>query len=433
MANDSSGLSILLRAKLDSAQESLKSINLEIDKLSKNPALSKLKLKIDIDTKSVEDLLSKINKLQAGFNGSGGGVGGAKPFIDDNLITEKIQRINNSLERLKVNKDKVFADSGVIAEVNRLKEMEIAFKKGEVTAKQYALQMDNVRTKVAQVSGSFQNVNKDGYTFVQMLELAAKKIAIWGLSTQLVYGSFKQLKQGISYISELSNFLNEIQIVTMKTDLEVNKLAKSYNSLAKEMKVTTKEIASESANLYRQGLNDSEVEDRMKGIIQYAKISSISIADSNKIITATANATGQSIQKIIDIFALLGDTTSSGADEIGEALQRVASASENSNLSLEKTSSWLATISSISRESSSTIGRSLNSIISRYESIKAKGFNEEDATKINDVTKALAAIKINPTVNGQLRDLAEVMDEVGSKWDGLTKNEKAYIATTMAG
>jgi hypothetical protein len=35
--------------------------------------------------------------------------------------------------------------------------------------------------------------------------------------------------------------------------------------------------------------------------------------------------------------------------------------------------------------------------------------------------------------SGQLRPIAEVMDEVGSKWDGLTKNEKAYLATTMAG
>jgi TP901 family phage tail tape measure protein len=54
------------------------------------------------------------------------------------------------------------------------------------------------------------------------------------------------------------------------------------------------------------------------------------------------------------------DTTASGADEIGEALQRVASAAENSNISIEKSASWLATISSITRESASTIGRSLN-------------------------------------------------------------------------
>lgn len=49
------------------------------------------------------------------------------------------------------------------------------------------------------------------------------------------------------------------------------------------------------------------------------------------------------------------------------------------------------------------------------------------------MTKALSSIGINPTVNGQLRDLGVVMDEVGAKWNTLSKNEKAYIATTMAG
>lgn len=122
------------------------------------------------------------------------------------------------------------------------------------------------------------------------------------------------------------------------------------------------------------------------------------------------------------------------ADEIGEALQRVASASENSNISLEKSASWLATISSITRESSSTIGRSLNSVISRYESIKKTGFNSEDATKINDVVEALSQVGIVATDSqGQLRDFAEVMDTVGAKFSTLDKNEKAYIATTLFG
>jgi hypothetical protein len=44
----------------------------------------------------------------------------------------------------------------------------------------------------------------------------------------------------------------------------------------------------------------------MRAVIQYAKISSISLDESNKIITATANATGESVQKIVDVFAYLG-------------------------------------------------------------------------------------------------------------------------------
>lgn len=122
------------------------------------------------------------------------------------------------------------------------------------------------------------------------------------------------------------------------------------------------------------------------------------------------------------------------ADEIGEALQRVASASENSNISLEKSASWLATISSISRESASTIGRSLNSVISRYESIKKTGFNSEDATQLNDVVEALSKIGITATDSqGQLKDFAEVMDLLGSKFNTLSKNEQAYITTTLFG
>ena len=223
-------------------------------------------------------------------------------------------------------------------------------------------------------------------------------------------------------------------IVTGKTQTEVNKLANSYNSLAKEMNVTTRELAGQAADLFRQGLDNSQVEERMKVIIQYAKISSISLEESNRIITATANATGESVQKITDIFAFLGDTTASGADEIGESLQRVASASENSNITLEKSASWLATISSITRESASTIGRSLNSAISRYESIKNTGFNSEDETKLNDVVEALDEVKIKATDSeGQLRDFGDVMDELGGKFQTLSKNEKAYITTVLFG
>ena len=354
--------------------------------------------------------------------------------LNTERIEQQIKKINNELTRLKVNKDKVFEDTRVSSEVNTLKQMETQFRNGQISARQYASQMDNLRTRVAQVSGELRNVNKDGYSFTSMVELAAKKIMIWAISTNLVYGSLRQLQLGISYISALDNSLNEIRIVTNKTQQEVNNLALSYNELAKQMSVTTKEIASVSADLYRQGLNDTDVETRMKSIIQYAKISSMSLKDSNKIITATANATGESVQKIIDIFAALGDTTAADASEIGEALMRVASAAENSSVSLEKTSSWLATISSITRESPSTIGRSLNSVIARYESIKKTGFNQEDETKINDVVQALSDIGIKATDSqGQLIDFAKVMDLVGAKFNQLSKNEKSYIATAMFG
>ena len=355
-------------------------------------------------------------------------------LLNQEEIDIYIKKLQNELQRIQFRTPKVFDNEAVKKELNKLNIEFDKLRNGETTTKKVSLQMDNLKTQIVGASSALKNVNKDGYSFAQMIELASKKIAIWGLSTTFVYGAWRQIKEGISYISELDNSLNEIRIVTNKTQQEVNNLALSYNKLAKEMNVTTKEVASTAADLFRQGLNDSQVEERMKAIIQYAKISSISLEESNKIITATANATGESVRKIVDIFAYLGDATASGAEEIGEALQKVASTAENSGVSLEKAASWIATISSITRESASSIGNSLKTIISRYEQIKAKGFNEEDATQINDVTKALQAVGITAVdAQGQLRPIAEVLDELGAKWNSLTKNEQAYVATTLAG
>jgi hypothetical protein len=34
---------------------------------------------------------------------------------------------------------------------------------------------------------------------------------------------------------------------------------------------------------------------------------------------------------------------------------------------------------------------------------------------------------------GEMRDLGDVIDELGGKWETLTRNQKAYLATRIAG
>lgn len=191
-----------------------------------------------------------------------------------------------------------------------------------------------LEASVKNANAAVKATHRDVMTLGDMFKVAWNKMLVWAGAGTLLFGAIRQIKTAILYVRELDNALNEIRIVTNKTQEEVNRLGLSYNKLAKEMNVTTREIASTATDLFRQGLDEGQVEERMKAIIQYAKISSISLEESNKIITATANATGESVQKIIDVFAHLGDMTASGAEEIGEALQKVASTAENSGVSL---------------------------------------------------------------------------------------------------
>ena len=200
------------------------------------------------------------------------------------------------------------------------------------------------------------------------------------------------------------------------------------------MGVTTKEVADSSVEYYRQGLTQQETMERMKATITYAKISGLTMQESTEIITAAANGTGESVNKIIDVFSNLGDQTASGADEIGRAMQKTAASAKTAGVPFENLAAYIATVSSTTRESAETIGNSFKSLMARYTSIKETGFNEEDTTKINDVTRALASVGIEAVdTMGNLKDFNVILEELGPRWDSLSKKEQQYLATTMGG
>lgn len=143
---------------------------------------------------------------------------------------------------------------------------------------------------------------------------------------------------------------------------------------------------------------------------------------------------GVSAQKVVDVYSYLGDASAAGADEIGKAMQKVAASASEAGLSIEQVGSYIATVSEKTRQAPETIGRSFNSIISRVQNIKAKGYSSEDATQINDVAKALSQIGVELLNNqGEWRDLNDIFNDIAKQWDTLDAKTRSYIATTIAG
>ncbi len=177
---------------------------------------------------------------------------------------------------------------------------------------EFAAAQRELDIQTTKATKALSSANSQGKSFFATIKADIGKVVQWAISMGLIYGSLRKLREGIAFVVELDNALNEIRIVTGQNQKQVERLAESYNALAKEMSVTTKEVVSQAADLYRQGLNASEVEERLRAITVYSKISGLTMEESNKIITATANATGESVNKIIDIFSYLGDATAAG-------------------------------------------------------------------------------------------------------------------------
>lgn len=258
-------------------------------------------------------------------------------------------------------------------------------------------------------------------------------------TTMVVMKGMRDLwNNATKYATEYYDQLNEIQVVTMKSDTDIDNLSQKYREMARQMSVSSKEIASAATTFYRQGLDDADVEKRLTYTTQFAKVAAVDFNQAAELITATANSMSNDIQgdiqRVVDVFVYLGDNAGTSGQEVATAMQKVAAAAGTFGVSFEWLGAYIATISETTRQAAEVVGTSLNSIISRLHSIRTTGYNQEDETKINDVAKALKTIDVELLdQEGNWRDMTDIFNDIAEQWDTMTDKQKSYIATTIAG
>jgi len=331
----------------------------------------------------------------------------------------------------KVIKTKELSTNGLPEGIKRIsEEVDIGHNKFV----QYESIIDKTGKTLAKHQTGLREATRDHKTFAGQMKIATQRIFEWGVATSMVYGTLRQLKEGIGFVVELDNKMNEVRMVTGATADEAKRLSQEYNNLASQMGVTTMDVANMANEFYRQGLGQEETNNRMKETIKYAKIAGMTTQETAEIITASANSygfAGEEISTMVDQLSYLGDASAANSAEVGRAMQRVASTAKNTGMSYSKLGSIIATISETTRESAQSIGNSVKSIMVRYSSLKPKGAKSGE---YNEVVKSLKLVGINALdAKKNLRSFTDVYDEVGKKWDKMSDRNKALVTTSMAG
>lgn len=308
---------------------------------------------------------------------------------------------------------------------------------------------DDIALRIREMQSSAKNVKKEissmgaglntgilGKLDRSIINISKSLLMFSGINLS-IYGLANAVKDGISTINEMDSALTEIGMVTNQTREQTAHLAQEYNDLAKQMKVTTSELTAGAVTFYRQGLSQEEVMKRLESTTRYAKIANLDFNTSAELLTATVNSMNIDIERASDVFLKLGDSAATSGAEIATGFSKTSGSAAALGLEFEKVASWIATISSRTRESAESIGTGINTILTRMSNMTKKGFDEEDGTKINNVAKALDSIGIKMmevTEKGEsFRNFGDIIDEVGAKWHKLDDKTKAYLATALAG
>lgn len=138
----------------------------------------------------------------------------------------------------------------------------------------------------------------------KLLQMVATMLIMRGLS--------KMWSEARAYAAKYYDQLNEIRIVSGKFTQEVDRLGQSYRKMAKEMRVSSTEIASAAVEFWRQGLSEDKVNERLVATVQYAKISSLEFSKAAELMTAATNSMGLSAERVASVWAYLGDESASG-------------------------------------------------------------------------------------------------------------------------
>ena len=296
---------------------------------------------------------------------------------------------------------------------------------GQQAFGQLAVQIASADTHVIRISS---HVAKLGRTLANTFR--------WQISSAALMSVTSTISEAYSFAQDLNESLNNIRIVTGNSANEMARFAKEANNAAKALSTTTTKYTDASLIYFQQGLNEKQVKERTDLTIKMANVTGQSVAEVSDQLTAVWNNFDdgtETLEHYVDVMTALGAATASSSKEISEGLNKFAAVAETVGLSYEYAASALATVTSTTRQSADIVGTAFKTLFARIQDLEL-GETLDDGTTMGQYSQALAAVGINiKDVNGEVKNMDIILDEMGVKWNTLSKDAQIALAQNVAG
>lgn len=372
---------------------------------------------------------------------------------ENNALLEEKKRIEAELNELKTETGKATA-AALDEEISQTKELITETRNSTLMVEDYE-KMEGVINGIIDATEDLTKENEDlgetaGDAYVVMKESAEeaeahskklsqtlREITGFGIGINDLIRGFKQLvREAFEFYKSLDQALTDITIVSNLSRSQVQALTSDFIELSRQTGMAIDDIAQASVIFFQQGLSTKEVMAMTEVTAQFAKVAGSTVEKAADQLTAAINGYKVGVEGAADVADKLNAVAAKSAasiDELATAMSKAASQANQAGLSMDKFYAIIGTIEEVTREAPENIGTSLKTIMARMQQIK-EGNNTEDDTDVNAVETALRSVGIRlRDTNSQLKDLEQVLDELGPKWAGLDRNTQAYLGTIIAG
>ena len=296
--------------------------------------------------------------------------------------------------------------------------------------------------KLASLGTQLKDSKKEFEEFNSSATAGSAVMESFGSSISMALSRFgrqmfrKALNDVKQFVKQFDKSMTEIQMITLKSDDEINQLGSKLIQTAKSSGATVSDVTSAASNLYRQGLSDEEVTERLDDVIKFSKVAGIKTTEASKIITtAMQNGLVGNSTEAMDALVALGDSAATTASDIAKGMQKSAAAAKQSGMSYGELVTLLAIGTSKTQLGGSTIGSTLNTLIYRlYKVNKGQDFTDENGNHIaaTDATAALSRIGVSLFDDkGNFRGPYQILQDIAANWENADDVTQSAILTTL--
>ena len=342
-------------------------------------------------------------------------------------LKQEDNRINNSNNLLEQNEESKLTQE-TSESLEKLNELKIQAKNRTDMFVQ-SLQKQNLELKNSSIASK---------TFNDTFGEIGRTLTTYISLNYIIERLFSTIKQGLSTVKAMDDSMTQIGIVTNKTAQEAWSSFETYNAQAKRLHMTTTDLLEATKLYYQQGLNTAEVNQMVEATAVAAALGEVSMADAADTLTAIMNGYSMAAtqaMEVTDKISAVGADSAADFGELSSAIEKVASSAATAGVDLDHLLGYLGKMVEVTREAPTNIGSAMKTIVARMAELKADPTTAlEDGVDVNKVQTALRTVGIElfDTTN-QMRHLDDIIDELGGKWNDLSRNSQAYLATVIAG
>lgn len=390
----------------------------------------------DVDKKGLEEIKNELKSIQSTTT---------EEYLkininqtDLNQVTKDLAEINYAASTVQNALDKAFnakLDTFNIQTFNNyLKDADLTLDEVYSSFSKLGTQGQSAFRKLSQqILTTNTQLDKTSTVLDDLFQTLSNTVR-WSVASTAVNALAGQVSQAFGYVKNLDSSLNDIRIVTGESAEQMDEFARKANDAAIALGQQTTEYTNASLIYRQQGLDAEESDVRARLTLMAANVTGQDAQDVSEQLTAVWNAykvSADEAEIYIDRLAVAAAATAADLEELSTGMSRVASTANAMGVQEEQLASMLATIISVTRQAPESVGTATNTILTRMADITA---DLNDEVSLDNYTKKMNELGINVLdANNNLREMGDVITEIGSKWTDLSREQQLALAQIIGG